>query len=224
MKETSKSISRRLRDPNFISRYFRGTGIDIGAGTDPVSLYHELFPLMGKVRIWDIKDGDAQVMEGVEDNTYDFVHSSHCIEHLHNPVIGLENWIRIVKPGGFVIVTVPDEDLYEQGIFPSNKNSDHKWTFTIYKKSSWSEKSINVLELLTVYDDTIEINKVELLNQSYRYSLPQFDQTLTPVGECAIEFILRKRTAGELEAGGRLNPKGQLSKLDFEMLTGYRLK
>jgi len=224
MKETSKSISRRLRDPNFISRYFRGTGIDIGAGTDPVSLYHELFPLMGKVRIWDVQDGDAQFMKGVEDNTYDFVHSSHCIEHLHNPVIGLENWIRIVKPGGFIIVTVPDEDLYEQGIFPSNKNSDHKWTFTIYKKSSWSEKSINVLELLTVYDNTIEINKVELLDQTYRYSLPQFDQTLTPVGECAIEIILRKRTVAELEAGGRLNPKGELSKLDFEMLTGYRLK
>jgi len=224
MKETSKSISRRLRDPNFISRYFRGTGIDIGAGTDPVSLYHELFPLMGKVRIWDVQDGDAQFMKGVEDNTYDFVHSSHCIEHLHNPVIGLENWIRIVKPGGFIIVTVPDEDLYEQGIFPSNKNSDHKWTFTIYKKSSWSEKSINVLELLTVYDNTIEINKVELLDQTYRYSLPQFDQTLTPVGECTIEIILRKRTVAELEAGGRLNPKGELSKLDFEMLTGYRLK
>jgi hypothetical protein len=27
---------------------------------------------------------------------------------------------------------VPDEDLYEQGVFPSTFNADHKWTFTVY--------------------------------------------------------------------------------------------
>ena len=44
-------------------------------------------------------------------------------------------------------LVVPDEDLYEQGVFPSRFNDDHKATFTISKSRSWSAKSINVLEL-----------------------------------------------------------------------------
>jgi len=39
---------------------------------------------------------------------------------------------------------VPDEDLYEQGVFPST----FKWTFTIGKAQSWCPKSINLIELL----------------------------------------------------------------------------
>jgi hypothetical protein len=46
-----------------------------------------------------------------------------------------------------LFVVVPDEDLYEQGVFPSRFNDDHKATFTIAKAKSWSHKSINVLEL-----------------------------------------------------------------------------
>ena len=47
----------------------------------------------------------------------------------------------MLEPGGHLIVTVPDEDLYEQGHFPSDYNRDHKWTFTIHKPKSWSERS-----------------------------------------------------------------------------------
>ena len=39
---------------------------------------------------------------------------------------------------------VPDEDLYEQGQFPSTYNVDHKWTFTILKTTSWSPCSLNL--------------------------------------------------------------------------------
>ena len=42
---------------------------------------------------------------------------------------------------------VPDEDLYEQGVFPSRFNPDHKATFTVAKRRSWSPVSINVLDL-----------------------------------------------------------------------------
>src|SRR3546814_15547357 len=122
MKECSKSIARRLADPNFAGRYFIGKGIDIGGAPDPLFLYEELFPRMEEVRVWDVADGDGQLMEGVADESYDFVHSSHCLEHLRDPEEGLRNWFRILKPGGQLIVTVPDEDLYEQGIFPHAYN------------------------------------------------------------------------------------------------------
>ena len=98
------------------------------------------FPVSAKCA-WDLGDGDATFMESVKDETYDFVHSSHCLEHLLDPEKGLRNWFRILKPGGYLVVIVPDEDLYEQGVFPSTFNADHKWTFTISKSGSWSDKS-----------------------------------------------------------------------------------
>ena len=131
MKECSKSIARRIREPNFINRYFVGDGLDVGGAPDPLALYREFFPRMRGSKVWDREDGDAQKLGGIEDNSQDFLHSSHCLEHLEDPKKGLLNWFRVVKPGGHLIITVPDEDLYEQGQFPSTYNGDHKWTFTI---------------------------------------------------------------------------------------------
>ena len=71
--------------------------------------------MMSSIRTWDWEDGDAQFLASVADASLDFVHSSHCLEHLVDPAEGLNNWVRVVREGGYVIVTVPDEDLYEQG-------------------------------------------------------------------------------------------------------------
>lgn len=204
MKECSKSIPRRLRDVAFATRYFRGDGVDIGGKPDPLFLYSELFPLVNSIRTWDIEDGDAQLMAGVEDNSLDFVHSSHCLEHLHDPIEGIRNWLRILRPEGHLVITVPDEDLYEQGVFPSTFNTDHKWTFTIYKPSSWSNRSMSVLELLQGLGAEADILKVELLHGTYRFLLPRYDQTATPIAECGIEFIVRKRAPIEVAERGRL--------------------
>lgn len=204
MKECSKSIPRRLRDVAFATRYFRGDGVDIGGKPDPLFLYSELFPLVNSIRTWDIEDGDAQLMVGVEDNSLDFVHSSHCLEHLHDPIEGIRNWLRILRPDGHLVITVPDEDLYEQGVFPSTFNTDHKWTFTIYKPSSWSNRSMSVFELLQGLGAEADTLKVELLHSTYRFLLPRFDQTVTPIAECGIEFIVRKRAPIEVAERGRL--------------------
>lgn len=202
MKECSKSIPRRLADSSFVRRYFVGHGLDIGGKPDPLMLYQELFCRMESVRTWDIEDGDAQYLHGMADDGFDFVHSSHCLEHLRDPVEGLKSWFRIVKPNGHLVVTVPDEDLYEQGVFPSTFNRDHKWTFTVWKEKSWSPKSINLLALATELGPQADIIKIELLHAAYRTNLPRYDQTLTPVGECGIELVVRKRTREELEFGG----------------------
>jgi ubiquinone/menaquinone biosynthesis C-methylase UbiE len=204
MNETSKAVIRRLQDVRYANTYFVGDGVDIGCGPDPLSKFNQQFPLMTSLKAWDLQDGDAQLMASAEDNSYNFVHSSHCLEHLYDPYEAFDNWIRICKPGGHIITTIPDEDLYEQGVWPSTHNPDHKTSWTISKDSSWSPASINLLEFLYQYKDKVEILKVELVNSAFIYGVERFDQTYHHISECAIEFIVRKRTDEEIKRLGRL--------------------
>lgn len=197
LQETSKSLIRRSYDKRFATRWLIGDGIDIGAGPDSIGNYAPLFPLIRSVRAWDKPDGDAAFMEGVADDSFDFVHSSHCLEHLVDPAVALKHWVRICKPGGHLLIMVPDEDLYEQGVWPSTFNTDHKWTFTIGKAKSWSPRSINVTCLLQQVWHEVATLKIELLDTGFFYGAQRFDQTLTLVGECAIEIVLRKLTSSD---------------------------
>jgi SAM-dependent methyltransferase len=217
MKECSKSIQRRLADSNFLRRYFVGEGLDIGGKPDPLSLYKEFFPLMDNVSTWDLEDGDAQFLNGVADSSFHFVHSSHCLEHLVDPAEGLRNWFRVIREGGYLVITVPDEDLYEQGVFPSTFNHDHKWTFTIFKMKSWSNRSINLLDLVRELGPAAEFVRIEQLSATYRFDLPRYDQTLTPVAACDIELVIRKRPTAEVEAGGRWTIATQQPKREMRL-------
>lgn len=116
----------------------RGQGIDIGCGPDPVTPDAQRF---------DMEHGDANFISRFVDRQFDFVYSSHCLEHMHDPKAAILEWWKLVRPGGYLFVTVPDEDLYEQGVFPSRFNTDHKATFTLSKSESWSPVSVNVLDL-----------------------------------------------------------------------------
>lgn len=191
---TSISIQRRLFDARYATRWFVGVGLDVGGGGDSLALFTELFPRIEKVLIYDMPQGDAQLLDNVEDDSFDFLYSSHCLEHVRDPVEALGNWIRVVKPGGFLVVSVPDEDLYEQGQWPSRFNSDHKSTWTIDKAESWSPVSVNVLDLVRRFRGEALPLKIELIDHGYRADLwgRGFDQTRTPVAEAAIEFVLQK--------------------------------
>ena len=204
--EASKAVTRRLYQPGFASRYFVGDGIDIGCGSDCVEAYKEQFPRMNSCVGYDLGQGDAQYCGGnVDDHEqFDFVHSSHCLEHMRDPHIAICNWWKLVKPGGHLILMVPDEDLYEQGSWPSIYSPGeygHLHSFTIYKKSSWSPASINLFDLLTQLPNA-RICKIELLDHTYRYDSNlrdcegsrKADQTFSfgGIGECAIEAVVRK--------------------------------
>jgi methyltransferase family protein len=193
---TSISIQRRLADSRFATRYFAGCGLDVGGGQDSLACYAELFPLIRNIFVYDAAHGDAQTLRNIPESSFDFLYSSHCLEHLRDPHEALGNWIRVVKPGGHLIINIPDEDLYEQGKWPSRYNSDHKLTFTLFKLRSWSPVSVNVMELVARVADRASPLALHLIDQGYRFSLrnQNVDQTRTPIAESAIEIILRKRT------------------------------
>lgn len=138
-----------------------GKGIDIGCGPDPLS---------PDVKAFDLKDGDANEITKYVDEVFDFVYSSHCLEHMREPTKAILEWWKLVRPGGHLFILVPDEDLYEQGVFPSRFNSDHKATFTISKSHSWSPVSINVLDLVKLLSNA-ELVSLTLQNHNYDMSL-----------------------------------------------------
>ena len=139
---------------------FEGNGIDIGCGLDPI------FP---NAKPFDMADGDANEITKFVDTQYDYVFSSHCLEHMHNPKSAISEWWKLVKTGGHFIFTVPDEDLYEQGYFPSLFNDDHKSTFTIAKNNSWSNRSFNILDLVNDLPNS-QLLKIETQDNDYNRS------------------------------------------------------
>ena len=117
--ETQAEYNRRDRE-GYFERYFKGVGIDIGCGTDKVT---------PDCRAWDqtFGHGDATLLTGVEDQSFDWVYSSHCLEHLTDAHTALQNWWRVLKDGGHLVVAVPHRDLYERkNHLPSLYNPDHK--------------------------------------------------------------------------------------------------
>jgi SAM-dependent methyltransferase len=142
----------------------QGQGIDIGCGPDPVT---------PGVHRFDWEQGDANRISQYVNKQFDYVFSSHCLEHMHDPRFTILDWWKLVKPGGYLFILVPDEDLYEQGVFPSRFNPDHKATFTISKAQSWSPRSINVLELANSLPKG-QIVSLELQDRGYDRALLSF--------------------------------------------------
>jgi SAM-dependent methyltransferase len=50
---------------------------------------------------------DGSNLAGVENASYDFVLSSHNLEHFANPVKALKEWQRVLRPGGSLILVLP---------------------------------------------------------------------------------------------------------------------
>jgi SAM-dependent methyltransferase len=51
---------------------------------------------------------DGSDLSSVADQTYDFVLSSHNLEHFANPVKALREWRRVTRPGGGLILVLPN--------------------------------------------------------------------------------------------------------------------
>jgi SAM-dependent methyltransferase len=79
--------------------FCRGRGLDVGAGP---------WPLPGAIPV-ELRDG-GDAME-LPEGQFDYVFSSHCLEHLANPVAALEHWKTRVKIGGVLFLYLPHPDM-----------------------------------------------------------------------------------------------------------------
>ncbi len=101
-----KTYPTYLRDGNamqFIApvalRLCKGTGLDVGCGD---------WPLPGAVGIDRKMNLDVNA---VPRGPWDYIFSSHLLEHLANPVNTLEHWQANIKPGGVLFLYLPHPDM-----------------------------------------------------------------------------------------------------------------
>ena len=65
------------------------------------------------------------------DGSFDAIYSSHCFEHIGDWRGVLRDWYRLLKVGGFLVIVVPHQLLFERKRnLPSPINPDHKRFYT----------------------------------------------------------------------------------------------
>lgn len=106
-------------------KYIRGEGIEIGALHQSLQIpsnvkihyvdrleYEALldqYPELSQEEVIrpDIID-DAYSLKTIKNESYDFCICNHVFEHMRDPIGAFINWMRILKPGGILYISIPD--------------------------------------------------------------------------------------------------------------------
>jgi SAM-dependent methyltransferase len=95
---------------------------------------------------------EASDLSAIPEGTYNFVLASHVLEHIANPLRALEEWKRVLLPGGMLLVVLPHKD----GTF------DHRRPFTSFDHIE-SDFQANTSEAdLTHLDEILSHHDIEM--------------------------------------------------------------
>ncbi len=183
-----KKLGLKLKyaPPKFVTRYCKGKGIEIGGAshqdfkinainidridhTTVDDIYaKEQMQSAGFVKKVDIvAEGDNIPLE---DNSADFVFSSHVIEHFYDPVSAINEWLRIVKPNGYVVMIVP----HKERTFDSEKPCTTLEEFEMRHKSYDKNKdypddhlSIWTTETFLEFAENFNYNVIYYIDEAY---------------------------------------------------------
>ena len=114
--------------------YTRGRGLDLGCGPNKgfphfIGVDNEVdTQLFGVAMKPDIKVPTCERMPVFGSAGFDFVYSSHLLEHIEDHVGALREWWRLVRPGGYLVLYLPHKDFYPN-IGQPGANPDHKHDF-----------------------------------------------------------------------------------------------
>ena len=128
-----------------VAPYLRGRGVDIGAGMfkvlpQAISVDNGIDnTLFGAAIRPDVLVKSAENLDVFASRSMDFVFSSHLLEHLVDPITALREWWRILRPGGYMVLYLPHEDLYPRVGTPG-ANADHKHDLSEEKVISWMQQ------------------------------------------------------------------------------------
>lgn len=103
----------------FAQEVCKGRGLDIGCGKLE-------WKLPGALGIDPILDSNYSATK-LSIDQYDYIFSSHCLEHLDNWVPTLDYWYGRIREGGVLFLYLP---AYEQEYWRPWNNQKHKSIFT----------------------------------------------------------------------------------------------
>jgi len=109
--------------------------------TDEYNYYHNK---KGKVII-----NDAVNITNITNECYDFLFSSHSLEHIANPLKAINEWLRIIKNDGFIIIIVPEKSA----CFDHKRNySEFSTLLSQYEKNVGEDDLTTLPEILMNHD------------------------------------------------------------------------
>jgi SAM-dependent methyltransferase len=97
------------------------------------------------------------------------------------------NWWRVLKPGGHLILYVPERDLYEKRVhLPSRFNPDHKRFFLLDRDDP--PDTVGLIPLIESVLPIREIVYAKVCREGHTVNDPKRPSD----GEYSIEVVLRK--------------------------------
>lgn len=121
------------------------SGKTIWEGTISEGLNYQYAP--GKIGYQFICEGNE--LAGINDNTYDFVLSSHNLEHFANPLKAVAEWKRVLRKQGVMLLILPDKRF----------TFDHRRAVTLlghliddYETNVGEDDLTHVQEILNLHD------------------------------------------------------------------------
>lgn len=118
--------------------YCTGKGIDIGA---------DRWPFPGALPIQNEVHQNANKLDSFENDSLDYVFSSHCLEHVDDWKGALNLWITKLKPGGILFLYLPHKSnkLWRPG--GPWVGMGHKWSPTYQRIIKFiSSKGMEIVE------------------------------------------------------------------------------
>lgn len=117
--ESSKTYVARMSN-GFMEKYLSGQHIlEIGPGPEAI--------VAQAIAIGPGYPGYNGTVLPFNDQSQDAVYSSHCLEHVTDSAASLREWFRVLRVGGFLVITVPHYQLYEKKVeMPSRFSGEHK--------------------------------------------------------------------------------------------------
>ena len=92
---------------------------------------------------------EGATLQGISDERYDFVLSSHNLEHIANPIKAMQNWMRVLKPRGHLVLVLPDKHRtfdYLRPVTPLDHMKED------YARDMDEDDMTHVEELVTLWD------------------------------------------------------------------------